>query len=231
MDYLAEGLSQALVLLLSGDEEPWSAIFTTLKLSSLSISFSLLLGIPLGFLLGYGDFRGRKLCRAVVDTLLGLPTVVVGLLVYAFVSRRGPLGGMELLFSLPGVAIGQVILALPVVVALTASAVESLDHRLSLTLLTLGADRRQLALASLIESRYGVLLAAASAYGRIISEVGVSMMIGGNIKWRTRTITTAITLETGKGEFAMGVALGLVLLLFAFAVNGSASLLRRRARS
>lgn len=231
MDYIAEGVLQALSLLLAGDEETWDAIFTTMKLSSLSIAASLALGIPLGFLLGYAEFPGKKICRAVVDTLLALPTVVVGLLVYAFISRRGPLGELGLLFTLPGVAIGQVILALPVVVAMTATAVESLDRRLSLTLLTLGAGRRQLALASLLESRYGVLLAAASAYGRIISEVGVSMMIGGNIKWHTRTITTAITLETGKGEFAMGVALGLVLLLVAFLVNGSASLLRRRGRA
>ena len=114
-------------------------------------------------------------------------------------------------------------------VALTANAVESMDERLRLTLLTLGADGKRLALSTLYEARYAVLLAAANAYGRVISEVGVSMMLGGNIKWHTRTITTAISLETGKGEFALGIALGLVLLILAFAVNSVLSLARQRA--
>ena len=166
-----------------------------------------------------------------VDTLLALPTVVVGLLVYAFISNRGPFGEWQLLFTIRGMAIGQTLLALPIVVALTASAIEGLDRRLRLTLLTLGADGRRLALSSLWEGRYQVLLAAVTAYGRIIAEVGVSMMLGGNIKWHTRTITTAITLETGKGDFALGIALGLLLLSLSFALNASLSLLRRRAES
>ncbi len=230
MDYIAEGFVQALKFLFSGNEELWSAISTTLKVSSLSIALSLLLGVPLGFLLGYADFPGRKFCRTLVDTLLALPTVVVGLLVYAFVSRRGPLGELGMLFTLQGIALGQTVLALPIVVALTASAVETLDRRLHLTLLTLGAKKGQLARASLMESRYAVLMAGVTAYGRVISEVGISMMIGGNIKWHTRTITTAIALETGKGQFAEGIALGLVLLFIAFLVNGFLSLLRRRVQ-
>ena len=231
MDYITQGFIQALGYLFSGNEELWSAIITTLKVSSLSIVLSLLIGVPLGFLLGYGDFPGRKVCRTLVDTLLALPTVVVGLLVYAFISRRGPLGEMGMLFTLPGIALGQMVLALPIVMALTASAVESLDARLSMTLLTLGAKKGQLARASLMESRYAVLMAGVTAYGRVISEVGISMMIGGNIKWHTRTITTAIDLETGKGQFAEGIALGLVLLTIAFLVNGSLSLLRRRVQA
>jgi tungstate transport system permease protein len=157
--------------------------------------------------------------------------VVVGLLVYAFISRRGPLGELGMLFTLSGIALGQMVLALPIVIALTASAVESLDARLSMTLLTLGAKKGQLARASLMESRYAVLMAGVTAYGRVISEVGISMMIGGNIKWHTRTITTAIALETGKGQFAEGIALGLVLLTIAFLVNGSLSILRRRVQA
>ncbi|HOO62450.1 MAG TPA: ABC transporter permease [Synergistaceae bacterium] len=230
MDYIIQGFFQALGFLFEGNEELWSAVGTTLKVSSLSILASLLLGVPLGFLLGYADFPGRKICRTLVDTLLALPTVVVGLLVYAFISRRGPLGELGLLFTLPGIALGQTLLALPIVIALTASAVEALDQRLSMTLLTLGAKKGQLARASLVESRYAVLMAGITAYGRIISEVGISMMIGGNIKWHTRTITTAIALETGKGQFAEGIALGLVLLAIAFFVNGSLSLLRRRVQ-
>ena len=229
MDYIAQGVLQAFVLLGTGHEETWSAVYTTVEMSTLSIVVCLALGVPLGFLLGYAEFPGKRGVRTVVDTLLALPTVVVGLVVYAFISRRGPLVELGLLFTVSGMAVGQVLLALPIVVAMTANAVESMDERLRLTLLTLGADGRRLALSTLYEARYAVLLAAVSAYGRIISEVGVSMMLGGNIKWHTRTITTAISLETGKGEFAMGIALGLVLLLLAFAVNLTLSLARKRA--
>ncbi|MDD4365437.1 MAG: ABC transporter permease [Synergistales bacterium] len=229
MDYIAEGIVIALRLLLSADEETFSAVFTTLRVSTFSIIISLLIGIPLGFILGYHRFPGCRLARTVVDTLLALPTVVIGLLVYAFISRRGPLGELGLLFSLKGIVIGQVILALPLIIALTASAVEELDSRLRQTLLTLGADSRGLALSTLWEARYAVFIAAVTGYGRVISEVGISMMIGGNIKWHTRTITTAIALETGKGQFGAGIALGLVLLFLAFAVNVGVSFLRRRA--
>jgi tungstate transport system permease protein len=229
MDYISEGILGAFQLLLTGHEETYSAIVTTLKVSTLSIAVSLFAGIPLGFLLGYGNFSGKGALRTIVDTLLALPTVVVGLLVYAFVSSRGPLGEMGLLFTLPGIAIGQFILALPIIISLTASAVEELDPKLRLTLRTLGANDRQVALSSLWEGRYSVMVAAVTAYGRVISEVGVSMMIGGNIKWHTRTITTAIALETGKGQFSMGIALGAVLLTLAFGVNAVVSVLRRRS--
>ncbi len=228
MDYLGSGFLRALVLLFSGDPETFSAVTTTLEVSSLSILASLALGIPGGFILGYFEFPGKKQLRALVDTLLALPTVVVGLVVYAFISRRGPLGEMALLFTVPGIALAQTILVLPIVVSLTATAVEGLDRRLRLTLITLGANARQIALQTLLEARFAVLTAAVTAYGRAISEVGISMMIGGNIKWHTRTITTAVALETGKGEFAMGIALGIVLLTLALLVNAVLVTLRRK---
>ncbi|MBN1634868.1 MAG: ABC transporter permease [Deltaproteobacteria bacterium] len=228
MGYISEGFISALHLLSSGNVETYSAVFTTLKASSLSMSGSLLIGIPLGFLLGYFEFPAKRHARAVVDTLLALPTVVVGLLVYAFISRRGPLGDFGLLFTVPGIAVAQMVLVIPIVISLTATAIEGLDRRLRLNLLTLGARGKQIALTSLSEARYAVLAAAVTAYGRAISEVGISMMIGGNIKWHTRTITTAIALETGKGQFAMGIALGLVLIFLAFAVNWALSVLKRK---
>lgn len=228
MNYITEGFAEAIRLLLSFDPETFSAVAATLKVSAYSMSASLVMGIPLGFLLGFTRFRGRKQIRLVVDTLLSLPTVFVGLLVYAFLSNRGPLGELGLLFTLPGIAVGQAILALPIVIALTASAVESMDAHLRTTLMSLGAGRKQLFLTSLWEVRYGVLAGAVTAYGRVMTEVGISMMVGGNIKWHTRTITTAIALETNKGLFAMGIALGLVLLAIAFAVNFSVSFLRKR---
>ena len=229
MDYILNGLWQAFILLGSGDPETYSAIKTTVLVSSLSIACSLIIGAPLGFLLGYADFPGKKITRTLVDTLLSFPTVVIGLLVYAFLSRRGPLGELGLLFTIPGIAIGQTILGLPIIMAMTATAVEALDTRLKPTLLTLGAGSSQILLTTLWEARYSLMLAGVAAYGRIVSEIGISMMIGGNIKWHTRTITTAIALETGKGEFAMGIGLGLVLMIIALAVNLSVAGLKRMA--
>lgn len=229
MDYLVQGFFDAFRLLFQGHEETYDAIFTTLKVSSFSIFISLIIGLPSGFALGYYSFPGKKHIRAVVDTLLALPTVVVGLLVYAFITKRGPLGNFNLLFEASGIIAGQVILILPIVLSLTATGVESLDERLRSTLITLGADTKRILISTLYESRFAVLTAAATAYGRAISEVGVSMMVGGNIKWHTRTITTAITLETGKGEFAMGIALGIVLLIIGFAANWLLIFFRKRA--
>ena len=228
MSYILDGFVKAMELLISGNAETYSAIFATVKVSSYSIGASLIIGIPLGFCLGFIDFKTKKTLRTVIDTLMALPTVFIGLLVYAFVTNRGPLGDMGLLFTLPGIAIGQTILALPLVIGLTATAVESLDDKLRITIMSMGANRRQLFISSLWESRHGILAAAIAAYGRVMTEVGISMMVGGNIKWHTRTITTAIALETNKGQFGMGVALGIVLLAIAFCVNFSVSFLRRR---
>jgi tungstate transport system permease protein len=228
MDFIFEGFFEAYQLLVSGNPETYSAILATVKVSSGSMAFSLLLGIPLGFCLGYFDFSGKKSLRTIVDTLMALPTVFIGLLVYAFITRRGPLGNFGLLFTLPGIGIGQTILALPIVIGLSATAVESMDQKLRITIISMGANRRQLFLTSLWECRHGILAGAIAAYGRVMTEVGISMMVGGNIKWHTRTITTAIALETNKGQFGMGVALGLVLLAIAFCVNLSVSFLRRR---
>jgi tungstate transport system permease protein len=228
MDFLSEGFFQAINLLASGNPATYSAVWATVKVSSYSIGCSFILGIPLGFFLGYFDFRGKKPLRTIVDTLMALPTVFIGLLVYAFLTHRGPLGNFGLLFTLPGIAIGQTILALPIVIGLSATAVESMDQKLRITIMSMGANRSQLFLSSLWESRHGILAGAIAAYGRVMTEVGISMMVGGNIKWHTRTITTAIALETNKGQFGMGIALGLVLLSIALCVNISVSFLRRR---
>lgn len=229
MDYLLHGFLQGFVLLFSGDPETYSAIWATVGASTLSMVSSLAIGIPLGFLLGHKNFPTKRIVRTAVDTLLSFPTVVIGLLVYAFLTKHGPLGGTGLLFSIPGVAMGQALLGLPIIIAMTANAVEGLDKRLPLTLVTLGANPRQILWATIMEARFSIMLAAMAAYGRIVSEVGISMMVGGNIKWHTRTITTAIALETGKGEFAVGIALGMVLLSVALLVNILASGLKKKA--
>ncbi len=231
VDYIFDGIREAFVLLFSGNEEVYSAVYATLKASSLAILIALLIGFPLGFFLGYSDFPGKRFIRSVADTLLALPTVLVGLWVYAFISSRGPLGNLNLLFTIKGVIVGEVVLALPIIIALSAQAVEELDLSVRDTLLTLGATGKRLVLDMLWEARYGILMAAVTAYGRIISEVGSASMLGGNIKWRTRTITTAMAFETNKGQFAMGIALGLILLLIAFLVNGTLAFAKRRRQS
>ncbi|MFC1826496.1 ABC transporter permease [Thermodesulfobacteriota bacterium] len=228
MDFFQEGFAQALTLLVSRDPAMYSAINATLRASGLAMAASLLLGIPFGYLLGYFDFSLKKQLRIIVDTLLSLPTVFIGLVIYALFTRNGPFGETGLLFTIPGIAIGQTILSLPIIIALTATAVEAADRNLRITLMSLGANGRQIALSTLWEVRLGILAAAVTATGRVLTEVGISLMVGGNIKWHTRTITTAIALETNKGEFGMGIALGLVLLLIALTVNISLAGLRRR---
>lgn len=229
MDYFSEGFSRAVALLLALDPETFSAVWATGGVTALALCASLLFGLPLGFALGSFRFPGRRAARLFVDWMLSLPTVVIGLIVYALLTSRGVFGEWGLLFTLPGMAIGLTLLGLPIIVSMTATAVESTDTRLTETVLSLGADRWQLLFATLSEARFAMALAAASAFGRIVSEVGIAMMVGGNIKWQTRTVTTAIALETGKGEFAQGIALGVVLMLVALAVNLLVHLLRGRA--
>ena len=228
MDFILAGFIEAIHLLFSGDAQTWSAVAATVNASTGSMMASLLIGVPAGFLLGYFEFPFKRQVRLLVDTALALPTVFIGLMVYAFISQRGPLGSLGLLFTLRGIAIGQMFLALPVVIALSATAVESMDRHLRTLLISLGASRTQLLMSSLWEVRYGVLAAGLTAYGRVMTEVGISMMVGGNIKWHTRTITTAIALETGKGMFATGIALGVVLITIAFGVNVCLSFLRKK---
>lgn len=228
MDFIVAGFIKAIELLISGDTSTWTAVWATLKVSTCSMLFSIGAGLPCGFLLGYFDFKGKKQLRTILDTLLALPTVFIGLMVYAFISRQGPLGELGLLFTLTGIAIGQTILAFPIITAITASTIEGIDHDLKLTLVTLGAGKRHIIATCLWEVRFGILAAAVTAYGRVLTEVGISMMVGGNIKYHTRTITTAIALETNKGLFADGIALGLVLIMIAFIVNLSLSFLRKQ---
>lgn len=228
MDFILEGFFKAIGLLLHGDESTWSAIFTTLKVSTGSMVLSLLAGLPVGCAVGYFNFKGKQHIRTILDTMLALPTVFIGLMVYAFISRQGPLGELGLLYTLPGISIGQAILAFPIIAAITAATIENIDPDLKLTLATLGAGKRAVMRTCLWEIRYAVMVAAVTAYGRVMTEVGISMIIGGNIKYHTRTITTAIALETNKGQFADGIALGLVLITIAFVFNLTISRLKRQ---
>jgi len=227
MNLFTDGFNQAIELLMSGNTSVYSAISTTITVSSWSLLISLILGLPLGFLLGYYNFFGKSVVRTIVDTFLAFPTVVIGLIAYTMLSQSGPFGEYDLLFSQSAIIIGQIVLGLPIIIALTATQVEAVDSRLYTSLKGLGARPIQILNATLVEARFGLMTAAVTAYGRIITEIGISMMVGGNIKYHTRTVTTAIALETGKGEFVTGIALGLVLFAVALIVNISLSLLKR----
>ena len=228
MDYLLNGFIKSIYLLINFDAQTYSAIITTVKASSYSMIISLTIGIPLGFCLGYFNFFGKKIIKILVNTGLSLPTVFIGLLVYAFLTYNGPLGSFGLLFTIKGIALAQTILALPIVIALCASACENIDKNLRNTIISFGANRFQLFKTILWEARHQIIIAALTAYGRVLTEVGISMMVGGNIKWHTRTITTAIALETNKGMFSMGIALGLVLLVLALIINISVSFFHKK---
>ncbi len=223
-----DGFNEAITLLTSKDDGVYSAIYATVAVSSWSIIISLIIGLPLGFLLGYYNFYGKSVIKTIVDTLLAFPTVVIGLVVYTSLSQVGFLGEYNLLFTQKAIIIGQVFLGLPIVIALTAAQVEMVDKRMYLSLKGLGANSYEILKATLYEAKFGLMTAAMTAYGRIITEIGISMMVGGNIKYYTRTITTAISLETGKGEFVTGIALGLVLFAIALIVNIVLAFLKRR---
>ncbi len=228
MNLFTDGFQEAIQLLVSGNESVYSAISVTVTVSSWSLFISLLIGLPLGFLLGYYQFPGKTIIRTIVDTFLAIPTVVIGLVVYTSLSQAGVFGEYNLLFTQKAIIIGQIFLGLPIIIALTAAQVEMVDKRLYLSLKGLGASSFQILKATLVEARFGLMTAAMTAYGRIITEIGISMMVGGNIKYHTRTITTAISLETGKGEFVTGIALGLVLFAVALMVNISLTILKRK---
>lgn len=230
MGYISYGFRDACRIIASGDGDFLSAVWVSLLVASVSTTLTTLAGVPFGVMVARTRFRGRQAVIALLNTFMSLPTVVVGLVVYAFLSRRGPLGELGLLYTRTAMVIGQCILAFPIVAGLTTAAVRGLDPRVDLTLKALGADARQGFWLFLREARFGILAATVTGFGRVFAEIGVSMMLGGNIKAYTRNITTAIALETSKGEFALGIALGLVLLTVAFAINGLAVLLQRRSR-
>ena len=219
MEYIVEGIWQALRLIFSLDSEIFSIVLLSLKVSTIATFLSSLAGVPVGFIIGTSEFRGKKLLVTIFNTLMAFPTVVVGLLVYSFISRQGPLGPMGLLFTPQAMVVGQLILATPIIVALTISATQGVDRRVKLTAMTLGAGPLRTATAILSEVRFALMAAVIAGFGRVIAEVGCAMMVGGNIRGYTRTMTTAIALETAKGEFGFGIALGLILLVVAFSVN------------
>jgi tungstate transport system permease protein len=216
---LIDSVLSALRLVVSLDPEMVAVVGVSLRVSLTSTLIAGLLGIPLGFAVAHGSFRGRRMLITVLNTLLALPTVVIGLFVYVFISRRGIFGPLDMLYSQKAIVVGQVILIVPVVAVFTFAAVGRIDERYRKTALTLGANRLQASWVVFREARFGIGAAVIAAFGRVISEVGISMMLGGNIKGFTRTMTTAMALEYDKGSFTLAIALGLVLLGLSFGLN------------
>lgn len=219
MELIWDGIRQAFWLLFTQDPEIWAITWLSLKISGSATLLSLLLGIPIGIFLALTQFPGRSITVALINTGMGLPPVVVGLFVSIFLWRSGPLGFLELLYTPTAMVIAQVVIAFPIVAGLTMAAFQTLNPNLSLQLLGIGASRFQLLWLLCKEARLPLLAAVMAGFGGVISEVGASMMVGGNIRGQTRVLTTATVLETGKGNFEVAIALGLILLLLTFTVN------------
>jgi len=219
VDFIWGGLKDGLVLLWSLDPEVYAIAWLSLRVSLTAVLLAACLAVPLGMLVALGSFPGKRAVTVVFNTLMALPTVVVGLLVYGLLSAQGPLGAWGLLYSPGAMIVAQAMLAFPLVTALVIAAVQGLDPRVRPTALTLGAGPWRVALTVLAEARFAILAALCAGFGRVLTEVGAAIMVGGNIRHYTRTLTTAIALETAKGDFAQGMALGLILLVAALGVN------------
>jgi tungstate transport system permease protein len=221
LSQLLDSTREAFTLLITGDPALWTIISISFSVSLRAVLISAPPAFLLAFVLANARFRGRRALISTFNSLLALPAVVVGLTVYMLLSRNGPLGDLKLLFTQTGMVIGQIILCFPLLVAISHSALQAADRRAWETAVTLGARPWQGMLTVMYEVRYGLIAALIAAFGRVIAEVGASMMIGGNILNYTRNITTAIALETSKGAFAQGIALGIILLLAALLLNVS----------
>jgi tungstate transport system permease protein len=228
MEFLLEGVWQAAILIVTLDPEVTQITWLTLQVSLGATLLASAAGIPLAVLLAEGKFPGKETLITLVNTLMALPTVVVGLSVFSFLSRQGPLGGLELLFTPTAIVIGECVLAIPIVIALTLAALTGVDPRVQETGLTLGASRSRVALMVILEAQYAVAAAVLAGFARVVAEVGSAIIVGGNIRGYTRTLATAIVLETGKGEFAFAIALGVILILLSLMTTIGVRLLARR---
>ncbi len=216
---LQDALHNAWILLWSGDVNLWIIVWTSLRISILATLISAILAVPIGYIIASSEFRGRRALIAILNTLQALPTVVIGLILYGFLSRSGPLGMFGLLYTRWAVTIGEAILIFPIMTAYTISTVANIDPRFRKTAMSLGMGRVQAGWVVAREARFGIAASIIAGFGRAIGEVGIAMMLGGNIAGFTRTITTAIALEHNKGNFALGLALGFILICIALIVN------------
>ena len=228
MSDLAQGFAEALHLLGRGDPELWAIILRTLAISGAATLLAMIAGVPVGYALARGRFRGRTVLLALVNTGMGMPPVVVGLVVWLLLTRSGPLGRLDLIYTRRAMVLAQFLIATPLVIGFTAASVQALPPQLPDLLASLGAGRwRALWLLSR-EAKLGLLAAVMAGFGAIVSEVGASMTVGGNLRGTTRVLTTAIVTETSRGNLPVALALGLVLLLLAFLINFLLTVLQQR---
>jgi len=225
---ILEGLLKAVTLILSRDPTLIEITLRSLAVSGLATLLASLWSMPIGVLVGLGKFRGRSILRSLFNALLGLPTVTLGLLLYLVFSRSGPLGSLHILYTPAAIVLGQALLVTPIMVSFLANALEAVDPEIKSLALTLGASETRARLTVLSESLDGVFLAVTASFNRAIAELGVALMIGGNIKGVTRILTTFIALETGRGEIALSMAFAFVLLAMVTAVNLSVNLVKGR---
>jgi tungstate transport system permease protein len=219
VDVLWGGLVEALRLLATGDEDTWSITTLTLRVSSTATAIALLLGVPAGAAVALTRFPGRRILLAGANTGMGLPPVVIGLFVTVLLWRSGPLGAFGLLYTPTAMIIAQAVIATPIAVALVAAAVQQVDPDFRAQMQAVGATRSRALLALLSEARLPLLATAMAAFGAVVSEVGAAQMVGGNLAGQTRVLTTAAVLATSRGQFALAIAFGLILLAIAFLVN------------
>lgn len=219
MNYFTDATLGAVQLLLQFNPEVYLIVWTSLKIALIATTLAAILAIPTGIYIAINEFIGKRLLLQLLNTLMAMPTVMIGLIFYGLLSRRGMFGDYGLLYTETAVILGEASLIVPIIINMTVVAVQSADNRLLPTLKSLGAKQAQLVLPLLTELRYVILAAIITGFGRAIGEVGAAMMLGGNIHGVTRTMTTAIALETSKGDFVLGLALGMVLLSVAFTVN------------
>lgn len=229
MNYFADSVSAALVLIFNLDPDIYRIVFTSVYISLVASAIAGLFAIPAGVAMALNQFTGKAFIQHLLNTLMAMPTVVIGLLLYGLFSRMGPLGEWGLLYTPTAIIIAEAILIFPIMMNLTITAVNAADARLVPTLQSLGARSLQLMHQVIRTTRLAILAGVITGFGRAIGEVGAAMMLGGNIEGYTRTMTTAIALETSKGEFELGLALGMLLLFIAFVLNFLLSLLNRAA--
>ncbi len=230
MDVILEGIVKAAQLLASLDSEVLGIAWLSLKVSGLATLFSLVIGISVGTLVALTSFPGKKILVSVVNTGMGLPPVVVGLFVSIMLWRNGPLGYLELLYTPTAIVIAQTVIATPIVMGITIGAMQNLPGNLRLQILALGATRIQMVMMLIREARLPLMAGVMAGFGGVISEVGASIMVGGNVRGYTRVLTTATVMETGRGNFDIAIALSVILLLFCFAVNYILTYIQQRER-
>jgi tungstate transport system permease protein len=230
MDLILEGIKKAFWLLVTFDPEVMSITFLSLKISGLATLISLFLGISIGAIIALTQFPGKKIIVSLVNTGMGLPPVVVGLFVSIFLWRSGPLGFLELLYTPSAIVVAQAVIATPIVMGITLASLQQLPKKMRLQILALGASRVQMVWMLIKEAKLPLLAAVMAGFGGVISEVGASIMVGGNIKGYTRVLTTATVMETSKGNFDIAIALGIILLLLAYVINLILTYVQQRER-